>query len=164
MFNWLLLKKNERICGEEIDLVVNRKIRADAENNYIPSILYHIVLHNTNQIVGNCDLRIGMDEELYYAGNIGYRIYPCWRGHHYAYQACLILFRLARQEYDMDELIITCSPDNVPSRKTLLMLKGEYLETTDVPAYHWLYKRGEPVKEIYRYDLRKESLPEEEQM
>ncbi|MBE6122932.1 MAG: GNAT family N-acetyltransferase [Solobacterium sp.] len=156
MINWPFLKKSERICGEEVDLLVNRKIKADAENHYIPSVLYHIVLHDTNQIVGNCDLRIGMDEELYYAGNIGYRIYPGYRGHHYAYQACLILFRLARQEYEMDELIITCSPDNPASKKTLQKLNGELLETTDVPAYHWLYKRGEPVKEIYRYDLRQE--------
>ena len=53
----------------------------------------------------------------------------------------------------MTELIITCSPDNIPSRRTLEKLGGTLLETANVPEDHWLYQRGEKVKNIYRYDL-----------
>ena len=69
--NLLFFKQKERIPGERVDLVVIRKIKGNAGNNYIPSVLYHIVLHDTDEVIGNCDLRIGMDEDLYYAGNIG---------------------------------------------------------------------------------------------
>ena len=94
-----------------------------------------------------------MNEELYYAGNIGYHILQAYRGHHYAYEACLLLFEIAREEYEQTELIITCSPENTPSRKTLEKLNGELLEVTDVPRNHWLYRQGERVKNIYRYKI-----------
>ena len=53
----------------------------------------------------------------------------------------------------MDKLIITCSPDNIASKKTLIKLGGQLLETCDVPSDHWLYLRGETVKEIYLFKL-----------
>ena len=93
--NLLFFKPKERIPGERIDLVVIRKVKGNAENHFIPSVLYHIVLHDTNEVIGNCDLRIGMDEELYYAGNIGYRIHAPWRGHSYAYDASLLMMQQA---------------------------------------------------------------------
>ena len=152
MLNWLRPRK-ERISGRVVDLVVDQKIDAAPSNQQVPSVLYRIVLHGTDQTVGTCDLRIGMNEELYYAGNIGYNIRPAWRGHGYAYHACRVLLRIARQEYDMQELLITCSPDNIASRRTLEKLQGELVETADVPRSHWLYERGETVKNIYRFQL-----------
>ena len=53
----------------------------------------------------------------------------------------------------MQELLITCSPDNIASRRTLEKLQGELVETADVPRSHWLYERGETVKNIYRFQL-----------
>ncbi len=148
-----LFHKKIRIEGESIDLLQDRKIKGSVFNDFVPSVLYRICLHGTDTEVGNCDLRLGMNEELYYAGNIGYRIYPQWRGNGYAYRAALLLLKEARDTYGMDRLIITCSPDNIPSRKTLEKLNGTLLETTDVPASHWLYARGETVKNIYEFRL-----------
>ena len=90
---------------------------------------------------------------LYYAGNIGYHVYERYRGNGYAYKACLELFKIAKNVYHMDKLIITCSPDNIASKKTLIKLGGQLLETCDVPSDHWLYLRGETVKEIYLFKL-----------
>lgn len=67
--------------------------------------------------MGSCDLRIGHNENLYYGGNIGYRVEEAYRGNHYAGKACLLLFELARK-HDLQYLIITCNPDNAASRKT----------------------------------------------
>lgn len=114
---------------------------------------FGIYLHHTHKRIGYVDLRIGMNEELYYAGNVGYRINEPWRGHSYAYEACKILFRLAKNRFHMTELIITCSPENLPSRTTLERLGGTLKETADVPSWHWLYERGETVKNIYTYKL-----------
>lgn len=33
---------------------------------------------------GTCDLRIGYNDNLYYGGHIGYRVFPEYRGNHYA--------------------------------------------------------------------------------
>ena len=94
-----------------------------------------------------------MNDMLYYAGNIGYHVYERYRGNGYAYKACLELFKIAKNVYHMDKLIITCSPDNIASKKTLIKLGGQLLETCDVPKDHWLYLRGETVKEIYLFKL-----------
>lgn len=151
LFGWLL--KNKVTEGERIDLVLESHRNPSFHNNYVPSDLYGIFLHGSSARIGECDIRIGMNEELYYAGNIGYRIYEPYRGHGYAYDAAKMLMKIARDEHDFKEIILTCSPDNTASKKTLEKLGGELVETVDVPAWHWLYKRGEKVKHIYRYDL-----------
>ena len=151
LLDWLF-HRNTRICGPVVDLVEEQVEKGDAWNQYVPSFLYGIYLHDSPRRIGNCDLRVGKNEELYYAGNIGYHIDPCYRGHHYALEACRLLFELA-EEKGMQELIITCSPENLPSKKTLEALPGSYVETVPVPPYHWLYQRGEKTKRIYRYRL-----------
>lgn len=135
-----------------MDLVQEQMDEAEPSNDFVPCYYYGIYVHDTDRRVGYCDLRVGQNEELYYAGNIGYHINRPYRGKHYAYEACRVLFDLAKEK-GMEEVIITCSPDNTASRKTLEKLEGTYLETTDVPSDHWLYLRGETVKRIYRYDL-----------
>lgn len=151
LLKWLL--KEKRIYGEVVDLVLERDVEPEDSSDGARNLIYSIYLHDTKKLLGTCDLRIGMNDELYYAGNIGYRIYEPNRGHHYAYYACIMLFDIAREEYAMDKLIITCSPDNLPSKKTLEKLNGSLLEVTDVPSWHYLYKRGETIKNIYQYIL-----------
>ncbi|MBQ9327418.1 MAG: GNAT family N-acetyltransferase [Solobacterium sp.] len=152
LFRSILYRRNPRIKGTVIDLVEEQFVEADSSNNYTPSYLFGMYLHDSFFRVGNCDLRLGETEELYYAGNIGYHVDLPYRGNHYAYEACLLLFDKAKA-LGLSSLIITCSPENEASRKTLEKLKGTYLETVDVPSDHWLYQRGETVKRIYRYSL-----------
>lgn len=145
----------KRIKGKIVDLAPTYTIKADASNQYVNSYLFNICLHDSMIVVGKCDLRVGMNEELYYLGQIGYSVIEEYRGNHYAYQACLLLFELAKEQYGMEDLIITCNPDNLPSRKTLEKLGGELIEIADVPTNHYCYKIGDYQKCIFRYDLRK---------
>lgn len=141
------------MSGKIVDLIEDGREEPNAMNQFTGSLYYDIYLHRQRIKIGECDLRIGMNDELYYAGNIGYRIFDCWRGHHYAYEACKILFVLAKKKYHMTNLIVTCSPENIASKKTLEKLGGVLVETVEVPEWHWLYKRGEKTKEIYHFDL-----------
>lgn len=147
-------RKNKVTEGERIDLRLETHRDGNFYNSFVPSDIYGIYLHGQDLKIGECDIRLGMNEELYYAGNIGYRIYEAYRGHGYACEAARMLLRIARDDHGFEEVILTCSPDNIPSRKTLEKLGGELIETTDVPYWHWLYKRGEKVKNIYRYNLK----------
>ncbi|SJZ56212.1 GNAT family N-acetyltransferase [Anaerorhabdus furcosa] len=137
----------------EIDLVETYQLKGSKENNFIPSICYDIRLHESNKKVGRCDLRIGMDRELYLVGNIGYSVAKEFRGHNYAYKACKILFQLAKDKYLMDQLIITCNPDNIASKKTCEKLDGNLVEIVDVPLGHWLRNQGDLEKCVYLYYL-----------
>ncbi|MBR3348683.1 MAG: GNAT family N-acetyltransferase [Solobacterium sp.] len=153
LLKWLFKYKVTE--GDTVDLMLESHHNPSVHNDYVPSDIYGIFLHDTSLRIGECDIRIGMNEELYYAGNIGYRIYEPYRGHGYAYEAAKMLLKIAYEEHGLDEVILTCSPDNTASKKTLEKLGGELIETVDVPAWHWLYRRGEKVKHIYRYDLKK---------
>ena len=115
--------------------------------------VYYDVYNNNDEKVGTVDLRLTNDNYIYYYGNIGYNIIDKHRGHNYAYHACLLLFDIAKNEYGMKEIIITCSPDNIASHKTILKLKGEFIELCDVPKYHPLYLRGEKEKYMYKFIL-----------
>ena len=141
------------IDGDVLDLRIDQVRNPNASNLYVGSEIFSICPHGRKERIGECDLRLGMNEELYYAGNIGYRIYEKYRGHGYAYMAAVMLMNYARDKYGMKELILTCSPDNIPSRKTLEKLGGQLIETVPVPEWHWLYKRGEKMKNIYRFQM-----------
>ncbi len=143
----------KRVRGKIVDLVPTYTLEPSAENQFVPSYYFDICLHDSLVVVGRCDLRVGMNEELYYLGQIGYSVHPEYRGHGFAYQACLLLFSLAREQYGMKELIITCNPDNVASRKTLEKLKGELVEIALVPKDHYCYRVGDLEKCIFHYSL-----------
>ena len=148
-----LFRKKEKLLGDVVDLIEDYRTVPSRSNDYVSSVYFTIYRHGTTERIGKIDLRIGMNRELYYAGNIGYRVDLGYRGHGYAYDASRVLFPAARDIFGMKELIITCSPDNLPSRRTLEKLGGILLGTKDVPEDHWLYQRGEPVKNIYLYQL-----------
>lgn len=132
-------------------LVAFNEEEPNENNDYSHVIDFNMVVGF--RIVGYCDLRIGMNDMLYYSGNIGYHVYERYRGNNYAYKACLELFKIAKDKYHMNKLIITCSPDNIASKKTLIKLGGKLLEISEVPSDHWLYLRGETIKEIYLFEL-----------
>ncbi len=116
-------------------------------------IYYNIIKTDTQENVGYIELRFGHGRNLYYLGNIGYRIFEEFRGHSYAYKACVELLKLVKQ-MNMDYLIITASPENYASVRTIEKLPVEYLETVNVPRWHSLYFSNEKVKRIYRINCR----------
>lgn len=129
--------------------------RVDSETAYdgVAEIDYDILCNDTNSKVGNMQLCLSNEGFMYYFGNVGYDILEKYRGNNYAYYACLLLFEIANKEFGLKELIITCSPENIASYKTLMKLNGELIEKVDVPVDHDLYRRGEKVKYIFKYRI-----------
>ena len=115
---------------------------------------YHFDICNSEGVpVGGCTLRLGHSKALYYAGNIGYKIDPAYRGHRYAGKACRLLFDLARR-HGMEYVIITCNPDNWASRKTCERLGGTLAEIAELPEDAPMrLERGGTEKCIFRFDL-----------
>ncbi len=136
----------------EIQLVLEKTVDAAPAKNWLPA--YHFAICDLSGTrMGLCDLRIGHNESVYYGGNIGYRVEESYRGHHYAGKACLLLFGLARR-HGMEYLIITCDPDNWPSRRTCEWLGGELLEIAELPEDNDMrVEDGERSKCIYQFPL-----------
>ena len=102
--------------NDEIKLILERTREAEPARKRVPAYCF-LICDKKGNTVGNCSLKIGYTKELYYSGNIGYEVGEGFRGHHYAAKACRLLFLLAKK-HGMEYLIITCDPDNLPSRKT----------------------------------------------
>ena len=137
--------------NDEIQLILERTAEGDPVKGWVPAYYFAICDSNGTKM-GVCDLRIGHNEMLYYGGNIGYRIEEEFRGHHYAGKACLLLFELAKR-HDLGYIIITCNPDNFPSRKTCEYAGGTLLEIAELPLDNDMRSRGETEKCIFRFDL-----------
>ena len=139
------------LSDDEIRLVLEKTVDGDSEKGWVPA--YHFAICSREGIrMGSCDLSIGHNENLYYGGNIGYRVEEAYRGNHYAGKACLLLFELARK-HDLQYLIITCNPDNAASRKTCEYAGGKLLEIVPLPEDNDMRDAGETEKCIYRFEL-----------
>ena len=136
---------------DELWLKLVRTADEDPVKNWVPAYHFAICLPD-GQEVGACNLRIGHNEALYYGGNIGYRVAEEHRGHHYAAKACKLLFELAKK-HKLEYVIITCNPDNWPSRKTCEYAGGTLIEICDLPEDNDMYRKGERSKCIFRFEL-----------
>lgn len=94
--------------------------------------IWRITQHNRTREIGQISYRDGESKYVYYYGHIGYHIDEPYRGHHYAYRAC----KLIRKEILLSgkhSIVITCDPDNEPSRKTCLKLGCLFEMVVEVP-------------------------------
>ncbi|MBQ8136888.1 MAG: GNAT family N-acetyltransferase [Clostridia bacterium] len=138
--------RNDVICLE-----LDHTCGAQPEKRWLPAYYFRICLPDGTKI-GNCDLRLGHNDKTYIGGNIGYTIDAPYRGHHYAAEACALLFRQARK-HQMDHLIITCDPDNKASARTCELAGGRYLETVPIPEDNEMYAEGKRQVMIWKFDL-----------
>ena len=130
----------------------------DITNQYdhegIDTLLYDIFAPSLNRFVGRVEFRDESGRDLLFYGNIGYVIYPPYRGHSFAYYACLEIFKkIVEKRPYVHEVLITCNPDNIPSQKTIQRLGAVYEKTVAVDKDHEIYKQGEPYKEVYRLNI-----------
>ncbi len=138
--------------SDELWLRLEKTVEGDPARDWVRA--YHFAICGLQgERMGSCDLRVGFNQKLYYGGNIGYRIEEGFRGRHYAGKACLLLFELAKR-HGMDHLIITCDPDNIPSRRTCEYAGGTLLEIAEIPEDHEMRaERGKTKTCIYRFVL-----------
>ena len=121
------------------------------EQGIVPA--YNFQIRVDGQAVGQVNLRIGATEFIQqYAGNLGYRVDPPFRGRRVAARAIHLLLPLARH-HGMKELWISCHPDNTASRRTCELVGAELVEINAVPPGNYLYDRGDRWNCRYRLRL-----------
>ncbi|WP_409292591.1 GNAT family N-acetyltransferase [Peribacillus sp. SCS-37] len=146
------LDQLNKIKGDEIDLIVEKRLQGDPKRSWVPTYFYHIVKSGSDIPIGKIDLRIGFNENTYYGGNIGYSVKEEYRGHHYAGKACLLI-KQAAIAHGLDKVIITCNPDNIPSRKTCEYIGARLIEIVPLPPYNEQYLRGEKEKCVFEWSF-----------
>ncbi len=134
-----------------MELIKQAYVNKDLPQGWEP--YYIFIIQVNNEEVGKIVLREGTIEQRYYDGHIGYSVEPQYRGHNYAYQAVIKLKKIAKR-LGFEQLVITCSPDNIASKKTIKKLNAKYLETKTIPPeYQKDFRDDERVKEIYIIEL-----------
>lgn len=163
MFEQTMLPLGRQVLkGDGVVLIRIQTDIGDVDHNWASSDWYAICLPERHPfrgyvVAGRCDLRYGHNKQLYYGGNIGYRVYEPYRGNHLALKAAKVLLDHAAEK-DLGYVIITCNPDNEPSRKTLEKLceekRGYLIDCLPLPPDNDMYKRGDREKLIYSYPLK----------
>ncbi|NLT58026.1 MAG: GNAT family N-acetyltransferase [Clostridiales bacterium] len=118
------------------------------KGNWAPAYHFFAYLPGLYHPIGHIHLRIGMNEDLFYGGHIGYGVQEPYRGHGYARRFCLLVPPVARS-HGMEELIITTTSDNLPSLRTIEALGATYLGESKIPRKSELYARG--MRYVCRY-------------
>ncbi len=142
-----------RLVDDDLELILIDKYPGDLALRWVPTYRFEMRPAGRNDFVGRIDLRMGNTEHiLMYAGHIGYGVEASYRGHHYAARACRLLMPLARS-HGLQELWITCNPDNIASRRTCELAGAVFVEIVNLPKDTDMYQRGERRKCRYRLDL-----------
>ncbi len=142
-----------RLVDGDLELRLAETRPAFPDKGLVPSYVFHMVRTGTAQRMGSVSLRIGNTPRvLLYAGHIGYGVSRPFRGHRYAARSVGLLLPLAAR-HGLDPLWITCSPDNIASRRSIELAGGQFVETVDIPPGHDMYQKGERQKCRYRFDL-----------
>lgn len=132
-------------------LALSDEVVEDAELGITDGYTFLIYERKPRRKVGYVSLRVGESPQLYYLGHIGYRVDEAYRGHGYAAKACEMLYPLYRR-LGIRSLVITCNPENTPSRKTCEKLGCVLESTVDVPPEYRFICAG--ARQKCRYILR----------
>lgn len=138
---------------KELELDLTARVPSNPARNWAAEYRFEMRVGPQHRRAGYISLRLGdSDTILLYAGHIGYRVDPEFRGRHYAARSVKLILPLAK-EHGINPLWITCNPDNIASRRSCELAGGTFEEIVRIPEDLDMYRDGERFKCRYRFDL-----------
>jgi tagatose 1,6-diphosphate aldolase len=141
-----------KLIDKELKLVLEYTTPAEDKKGFVPAYRFQMKNAKPNEIMGYVNLRIGENENIIYAGHIGYGVDEKFRGNHYACRS-INLLRPFMQKHGMNYFFITCDPSNISSIKTCERAGGRLIETVDLPEHNDQYKRGGRKRHRYKFSV-----------
>lgn len=134
--------------------------KSDGTWFWVPAYGFRIRQRHSGLAMGTINLRIAHDDDNVnrYIGHIGYGVDERFRGRAVAARACQLILPMA-WHHGIDPLVITCNPDNWPSRITCEKAGGRLVEVVPIPSKHPLRNRGEHFKCRYLFRPAGENAP-----
>ncbi|MCJ7622249.1 MAG: GNAT family N-acetyltransferase [Anaerolineaceae bacterium] len=137
----------------DLTLVLVQQYPGDRAKIYVPAYIFRLEHTFRGCEMGRLALRVGnLPYMALYNGHIGYSALEEFRGNHFAARAVKRLLPLACR-HGFGTLWITCSPENLASRRTCELAGATFIEIVDLPDDTELYQRGERQVCRYRLDL-----------
>jgi len=137
------------LASGAVTLRLDRVVPSDPSRGYVP--YYHFqILTAEGTDVGHINFRVGSTDHVrLYAGHIGFMVHEQFRGHGYARQACEAISPLVRAV--SSTVLITCNPDNLPSRRTIERLGAQFIDEVEVPPDQLPDQHGPQRKRRYAW-------------
>ncbi len=142
----------DKFIDGDLELVLVKTVPGNEEKMYVPAYQFTMTNTFTREKMGDVTLRIGNNENIKYGGHIGYGVEEEFRGNHYSARSIKLLLPFAKKN-GLEEVSITCDPENAASRKTCELAGGNLVDTVDLPEDNDQYKRGERQKCIYKFNI-----------
>lgn len=138
------------IVDDSLKILKDDELRLELSIGLTSSLqFYYLIYDKSNNKIGQCGIRLSNDDKNNYLGNIEYEIFTQYRGNNYAEKASRLLSYVALY-YKVNKIIITASPNNLASIKTIENLGARFIEVRKVPKKMRLYKTS---KEVNVYEL-----------
>lgn len=119
------------LVDDDLALMLIRTRPADPEKDNVADYRFEMRHRASGQKAGNIDLRTSLTPRLaQFGGHIGYEVDEQFRCNAYAARACRLLVPLARS-HGIDPILITCDPDNIPSRRTCEKIGARLIDIHD---------------------------------
>lgn len=111
--NWLEIQ--DKMTNEKYAESINR----------CPGKTYFLIRKEDNKIIGMINIRYNLTEAmLHFGGHIGYGIRPTERRKGYNKINLYLGLIKAKEEFNLDKVMLDCSVDNIGSNKTIKALGG----------------------------------------
>ena len=130
------MKIVEKIIGKRIDLLLNEVSPSVPEKQFVDCLSYNICL-KSGEAIGTISAKLGMNEVVYYVGNIGYGIDEKYRGHGYAPEAVELIKEVFIKN-DFHKVIITNDPQNTSSKRVCEKVGAKLVKKAEIPPKHFL--------------------------
>ncbi len=105
---------------------------------YIPCTTYWVMLND--KIIGLANIKHYLNDHLRKTGgHLGLSIAKDYRRKGYGLKAAKLLIEKARDEFNIEDILLTNEPDNIPSRKMCEKLGAE-LTDIDEHCHYWIRK------------------------
>jgi tagatose 1,6-diphosphate aldolase len=140
------------LLDDDLRLVLARTNPGQPRKGWVPSYDFEMRCAAENDVVaGTVNFRAIDTESLrLYGGHFGYGVAEPFRGRRYAERSVRLLLPFAAR-HGYRSVIITCNPDNWPSRRTCERLGGELLGIVPLPPDNDMFLAGERFK--CRYEI-----------
>jgi len=139
----------ETLSHGEVMLRFSRIVFGDAARGLVPYFHYRILIP-VGMDAGHINFRVGDTEHVRrYVGHIGFEVSEWFRGNHFALKACLALAPFVRSVYK--DVVVTCDPENLASRRTIESLGALFIEEVEVPPHDPHYASGARRKRRYAW-------------
>ena len=142
----------EKIVGNRIDLILNEVVDAVPAKKFVDCLCYDVVL-KSGETIGSISAKLGMNEVLYYVGNIGYEIFDDFRGNGYAPEAVELVKKVFIKN-DIHKIIITNDPENEASMRVCEKVGARFVQKVEIPLNHFLrVEKNQKFKNIWELDF-----------